>query len=208
MFKQNSQAVSFVSGTESAVSAIECSSSGLASSSQDNKDTDLFITLNNILKNKKAEDIFQGCTNSISIQDLIKKTIHYGMNILHYAVLVDNASIVDTLIKEGANLSFQDVQGRTPLHYAQSVQVAQLLINAGAEINAQDNEHQNILTIAYIRENFDVVQYLLNNTQIDVSNTKQYSGIPEGISNNEEMFKCILVGAISSDEYDDLSMIL
>lgn len=52
---------------------------------------------------------------------------------LHWAVVEGRKEAVQLLIAKGADVNAQDERGRTPLHYAGNVEVAQLLIDNGAE---------------------------------------------------------------------------
>lgn len=210
MFKKNSKAVSStldldsfistVSKTAISVSSIDCSNDSSPSSAQDNKDQEISIILNNIMHNKKAEDIFQGSTKKI--EDIINMIIHNDTSFLHYAVLVDNKSVVEALIEKGANIHLRDNTDSTPLNYANSVDVAKLLINANADINAKDNQQHDILTTAYILNNVDLLEYLIKNTDIDVSSTKVRCGISESTT-NETMFENMLGVILYGDEWYD-----
>jgi ankyrin repeat protein len=79
--------------------------------------------------NKQSEE-------GISSQDLGSRLIQ--------AVEQDNAtSLVELLIKQGAEVNLQDKYGHTPLHVAASINspaVADLLIQSGAEVNAQNED--------------------------------------------------------------------
>jgi uncharacterized protein len=58
---------------------------------------------------------------------------------LHYAALVDNTGLVESLLVSGADPDIADVQGLTPLRIAAqeySVASARLLLIAGADVNA------------------------------------------------------------------------
>ena len=58
---------------------------------------------------------------------------------LHLAVSeTPNLTKVRSLLHEGANPSAADYNGITPLHLAQTVQAASMLIDAGADMHAQD----------------------------------------------------------------------
>lgn len=210
MFKKNSKdvsstldldsSISTVSETESFTSSVDCSNDSSPSYYQDNKDEEISIILNNIMQNKKAEEIFQGSTKKI--EDIINMRIHNDMGFLHYAALVDNTSVVEALIEKSANINLLDNTDSTPLHYAHSVDVAKLLINANADINAQNNQKRDILTIAYILDNVDLLEYLIKDTDIDVKSTKAYFRIPESTT-NDTMLKNMLGVVLYGDEWCD-----
>jgi ankyrin repeat protein len=63
---------------------------------------------------------------------------------LHYAVQDGDVDSVRRLIASGLPLDDFDEIGRTPLHYAvvaESVEMATLLLDAGADVNAHDEAH-------------------------------------------------------------------
>lgn len=57
---------------------------------------------------------------------------------LHQAVRYNHFVMVRSLLRLGVDPSAQDAIGRTPLHLVQSIEVAHLLISAGAPINVRD----------------------------------------------------------------------
>ena len=63
---------------------------------------------------------------------------------MHYAVQDGDIEAVRRLIASGVPLNDFDEIGRTPLHYAvvaESVEMAALLLDAGADVNAHDEAH-------------------------------------------------------------------
>lgn len=61
-----------------------------------------------------------------------------GATALHYAVKSDNDEVIDLLLRAGSEVDSQDVDGDTPICYARSLEAAQRLIDAGANL---DEEH-------------------------------------------------------------------
>jgi ankyrin repeat protein len=60
---------------------------------------------------------------------------------LHFAVQDGNAGKVKNLLSEGYDVNLFDGVGYTPLHHAikkENIAIAQLLIDAGADVNAHD----------------------------------------------------------------------
>lgn len=51
-----------------------------------------------------------------------------------------SAEAVKLLLAFGANVNYVNVGGNTPLHFAITVEIAQLLIDAGADINARNDD--------------------------------------------------------------------
>ena len=66
----------------------------------------------------------------------------YGRTPLHYAAADSDATLVRTLLKEGAPVFVADDDGWTPLHFAaqsNAVEVAEVLLDAGAPVDALDS---------------------------------------------------------------------
>jgi hypothetical protein len=79
--------------------------------------------------------------------DITKILLSFGANInwvsaktgssaLHLACSNNHYEIVKILINHKADVNIQNVDGMTPLHLARTVDVARMLLNAGADINA------------------------------------------------------------------------
>ncbi len=68
------------------------------------------------------------------------------------AAYAGDESIVELLLKNGANVSLADNRGITPLHMAAqsgSATIAEILINKGADLNAQRSDEQNWTPLHY-----------------------------------------------------------
>eukprot|EP01064_Diplonema_japonicum_P035207 TRINITY_DN7552_c0_g2_i1.p1 TRINITY_DN7552_c0_g2~~TRINITY_DN7552_c0_g2_i1.p1 ORF type:complete len:259 (+),score=42.35 TRINITY_DN7552_c0_g2_i1:57-833(+) len=78
---------------------------------------------------------------------------------LHIAVKHNKAELVKVLLSNGADVRLCDNKLRAPLHYAPSYEIAKLLVDAGAVIDAKDYSGRTAL-LSTIEE--DVVEYLLS----------------------------------------------
>ena len=83
-------------------------------------------------------------------------------------VVKDNPdiSLIKTLVDLGANLDWPDESRRTALHwsaYANNVEVAEELLNAGADINTQDVCGQTAIfaTLWGFKSNVDMIHFLI-----------------------------------------------
>lgn len=65
---------------------------------------------------------------------------------------------MDIAIKQGVDLNIRDFLGKTPLHYAVSIEAARLLIDNGAELNILDNNNRTPL---FEVDNPDIAIYLI-----------------------------------------------
>lgn len=77
----------------------------------------------------------------------------------------DTTSLVELLTKEGANVNSKTKNLETPSHLAAkvgAVQSLKLLVAAGADLFALDKEGRNLLEVAKIHHENEVVQFLMN----------------------------------------------
>jgi ankyrin repeat protein len=83
-----------------------------------------------------------------------KKTIEKKLNDLKESkrtYLKDNDEVVKHLIENGANVNVQNNEGYTPLYLSvilEHFKSAQLLLDAGADVNIKDNEEKSLQTTA------------------------------------------------------------
>ena len=56
-------------------------------------------------------------------------------SLLHIASTTDRSGVTQHLITKGSDVNVLDKDGKSPLYYCQSQEVAKLLIDAGAEVN-------------------------------------------------------------------------
>eukprot|EP00607_Mallomonas_marina_P007865 CAMPEP_0182419486 /NCGR_PEP_ID=MMETSP1167-20130531/3938_1 /TAXON_ID=2988 /ORGANISM="Mallomonas Sp, Strain CCMP3275" /LENGTH=175 /DNA_ID=CAMNT_0024594443 /DNA_START=102 /DNA_END=629 /DNA_ORIENTATION=+ len=85
-----------------------------------------------------------------------------GYSPIHAAVSYGHMQLVEILIRLGANPNLTDVDGDTPLHVCEKTEVAELLIDNGANPSALNNSNQSIYDVALGEENDEMVQYLVS----------------------------------------------
>jgi len=68
-----------------------------------------------------------------------------GLTALLYAAQYGRTRAVEMLIKHGADVMVKDFSGRTALHYVAKINIAELFIRAGADVNAVSNGGQTPL---------------------------------------------------------------
>jgi ankyrin repeat protein len=74
-----------------------------------------------------------------------------GSTALHYAAIYGRTTVVDFLLKNGANASTTSDAGYTPLHHAvmgSSMEIVRLLLANGADPNAHSNKTDTVLSFA------------------------------------------------------------
>ncbi|WP_257454206.1 ankyrin repeat domain-containing protein [Archangium lipolyticum] len=84
-----------------------------------------------------------------------------GKTALAHAVRGGRAAIVDALLKAGANARTLDTAGRSPLHGAVEPDSVELLLSAGAELDARDKSSSTPLLSALQRKKPEVAKVLL-----------------------------------------------
>ncbi|KAG8255654.1 hypothetical protein J6590_087734 [Homalodisca vitripennis] len=79
-----------------------------------------------------------------------KNEVH-GFPLLHQFVNIHFVSGVELLLKKGADLNYQDKEGRSPLHIAvcrQYIDITQMLLNKGAVVDIRNEEGETPLFCA------------------------------------------------------------
>jgi len=99
---------------------------------------------------------------------------------LMYSALNSFISVVNTLIKAGANVNLQDKEGDTALMFAQTGKIIDALLDAGADVNIQDNDGNTV-----IMRNFN---YFVNRRDLLINNLEKFlaNGLNLDIRNNED----------------------
>ena len=84
-----------------------------------------------------------------------------GYEGLHAAAAGGDVATIERLVKQGADLNGRDAYNRTPLIVATFQRqhlAASALIEAGANVNALENSRYDMLTIAAVADDYDMVQ--------------------------------------------------
>lgn len=107
------------------------------------------------------------------------------------AVRQDNIEVIKDVLKENPGLAkASDSKGLTPLHYVNSVEACNLLLDKKAEVNVGTKiENLSPLQSAVLRGNLDIVRMLLSkgalvDAQDNTGRTSLHWGIVKGISND------------------------
>ena len=96
-----------------------------------------------------------------------------GRTPLMVAARGGHGQIVRSLLDSSADMLLQDAQGNTALHYAKSGEIAQLLIDRGAVVDARSREGDTPLSKAADRGYLDVVGTLLaSGAPVDLGSEK------------------------------------
>jgi ankyrin repeat protein len=108
------------------------------------------------------------CSRISQNNALVSKLDAYGYTALHYAAQQNHIRIIVFLLSKGCAPDINSC-GATPLHraaYSGSFEACELLIKAGADVNAVDSSYRDLgspLHKAYSIANVKIVNLLLNN---------------------------------------------
>ncbi|WP_265027270.1 ankyrin repeat domain-containing protein [Wolbachia endosymbiont (group A) of Bombylius major] len=121
-------------------------------------------------KLKRASSIGnQECVEAILDKFKDTESRDPAIKLLHYAVEKDDYDLVNSLIKNGADVNIQDRDDKTALHYAVSSygdiqnvnKMVMLLVESGANIDIQDSDGKTALHYAAAASNKDEIVRLL-----------------------------------------------
>ncbi|WP_264723074.1 ankyrin repeat domain-containing protein [Wolbachia endosymbiont (group A) of Sphecodes monilicornis] len=131
------------------------------------------LSWNNICeKLKRASSIGnQECVEAIlnRFEDTESRDPAISSKLLHYAVEKGDYDLVNSLIKNDANVNIQDRNNKTALHYAVSSygdiqnvnKMVMLLVESGAKIDTQDSDGKTALHYAAASNKDEIVRLLL-----------------------------------------------
>ena len=111
--------------------------------------------------------------------------------LLHWATWIwQDADLVKRALAGGVNVNSQDNLDRTPLHLVKSPIIAQVLLDAGAHIDALTLFKETVLHTA---ENIEIAEFFLSKKKVDI-NAKDCSGrtalhryiISDNVHSNDE----------------------
>ena len=82
---------------------------------------------------------------------------------IHHAVRLGMHDEVRRILeKDRALVHARGGDGQLPLHFAQAIEMAQLLLDRGADVNARDIDHESTAAQYMVRDRQDVAKYLVH----------------------------------------------
>jgi len=98
---------------------------------------------------------------------------------LHEAAAKGDVAAIEQLIKDGEKPNIQDSKSRTPLHvavYMKQHEAARALLKLGADPNRLDNDRYDIVTIAAVADDIDMLKIALEGGASAKNITSRYDG--------------------------------
>jgi len=109
--------------------------------------------------------LLENISNSVVIQNMIKKKYEYGKTVLIFGIKTKNLETTKWLVEKGADLNAEDIYGGTVLHYAtikRNLEIVKFLVEKGAVLNAKDIYGGTVLHYASRSENLEIVKFLVD----------------------------------------------
>ena len=117
---------------------------------------------------------------------------------LHEAIMRRDVSLVEVMLRDGANVDSTDDDGMTPLHLASlggETQICRILIEEGADVNATDSRGLAPLTLAVLADQRGLVLLLLSSgANIDARDATGFTAL-HNVANGDPGIAELLITA-------------
>ncbi|KAL4441775.1 hypothetical protein ABPG74_008772 [Tetrahymena malaccensis] len=154
-------------------------------------------------KKENQKEFEKACKLNLTdkIKELIQQTesdlmpnlnapINEGWTPLHYFAYFGNTPLCNLLIQKDIHLDSVNIQGQTPLILAcleNKQDVAALLIESGANINAQDQYLNTPLHYCFLNGDKDLLDIILKKPYLDINLRNNNNKLPYQESTNEDL---------------------
>jgi len=124
-----------------------------------------FSLLHRVLYQLKESQTLEIVKSLIALGAKIDLRNAEGKTPIYFAAYKSQIQTLSHLLSNGANPNDKDNVNNRPLHFASTTEVAKILINHGAKINAKNKQGYTPLHVAYAfrSSNTDLIAYLQNN---------------------------------------------
>ena len=151
----------------------------------------------NTSNNYNASALFVAAENGyVEIAELLiqreawleQKEQEFGRNPLIQSVIFNHPSMVQLLLRHGANVNATDNNHQSALMFAAvngHLQVAELLIQNGADLKQKDEDGNNSLMLSVMNNKLDMVKLLLEDGTANVNIVNYYGQSPLEIAANQ-----------------------
>ncbi len=130
---------------------------------------------------------------------------------LHHAAHVGDAIAIRKLIRNGADLEARDRAGRTPLHvavFASKEEAVRILTEAGADLDALEYRAYDVVTIAAVADDLDMLDLCLRHRANPGNITSPYDGtalIAAAHLGHHDVVKRLIEGGAPLDHVNNLN---
>ncbi|KAG2206579.1 hypothetical protein INT46_002834 [Mucor plumbeus] len=125
----------------------------------------------------------------------------FGYTAMHAAVSYNQIEMVKLLIEKGANVNIEDFEKDTPLYVAENVEMAQLLLDNGADPK-HTNEEGITPALTALEEGWEDVAQLLANITKEVLPTEEEEVDPLAHIDQEDRRAASAISASSEAEHN------
>jgi len=109
---------------------------------------------------------------------------HRGWSAVFWATVQLNPEAVRLLVDKGADVNLADKDGYTPLHFAQTVETAQVLLRAGAEVNAAAHDGNTPL---HMVSEVEIAKLLIGHgADVNVENRAHQTPLDSAVARGDE----------------------
>jgi len=131
-----------------------------------------------------------------------------GWTPLYFACLHENTKAVEMLIAKGARTNIISDLGNTPMHCATNAEIAQLLIDSGANIHFKNKKGYSPLHNAVKGGHLEVAKLLIaNRAYVTTTNYQRTSLLHEAaMTNQKEMVELLLAEGLNTNARDRAGM--
>ncbi|MDF2964895.1 MAG: fibronectin type 3 and ankyrin repeat domain 1 protein isoform [Rickettsiaceae bacterium] len=142
-----------------------------------NTTVDKYSSLMQLVLNPVGEKYLDRALDLCKRKSYINLQNKEGLSALMCAAKVHDRSMMDKLLKKGANPNLQDKDGNTALTFAiwsENIEAIKLLLNNKADISLKDKQGRTPIDIAFEIGNKDITRFLLRQEELQIKQKKNH----------------------------------